>query len=57
MVAVVWVAELPDVQFAIPSFEVRSFDGQFGEHSLLECSGLCAVGLHFFFITLKSELS
>jgi len=57
MVAVVWGTELPDVKFAIPSFEVCAFDGKFGEHSLSECSGLCAVGLRFFFLTLKSELS
>jgi len=57
IVAVVWNRELPDVKFVIPSFEVCAFNGQFGEHSLSACSGLCAVWLHFFFLSFKSELS
>jgi len=57
MVAVVWGTELSDIKFAIPSFEVCTLDGQFGEHSLSAYSGLCAVGLHFFFLSFKSKLS
>lgn len=56
MATFVWDTELPDVKFAIPSFEVCAFDGQSGEHSLSTCSGLCAVCLHFFFLSFKSEL-
>ena len=55
MVAVVRGAELRDVKFAIPSYEVGAFDGKFGEHSLSACSGLCAVGLHFFFLSFFQE--
>jgi hypothetical protein len=57
MVAVVWDTELPDVKFAIPSVEVCAFDRQFGEHPLSACSGLCAVGLPFFFLSFEIELS
>lgn len=57
IVAVVWDTELSGVNFVIPSFEVCSFNGKFGEHSLSACSGLCSVGLHFFFLSFKSELS
>jgi hypothetical protein len=49
MVAMVWDTELPDVKFVTPSSEGFAFDGQFGEHLLSACSGLCAAGLHFFF--------
>lgn len=55
MVAVFWDTGLHDVKFSIPSFKVCAFDGQFGEHSLLACLGLCAVGLHFSFLLSRAR--